>query len=401
MLSIDDLAKESNITPLFRLSFRPFFTLGVFFSCFALVVWLVVLSANVAISVYGGGYFYHVHEMIFGFVCAIIVGFLLTAVQNWTGVRSINGAPLMYLVLLWIAGRISLLLDGWLAKELIALIDLSFLPVAAYFLAKPLLRVKQTRNAFFVVILAALLILNALMHSVVLGWYDANIQYLFYAAILLITLLMSIMTARVVPMFTANATGTSKPLPNTYIDRACNIPLLLLIASYLMTSHLGIPTTMLAVLMLISGSAHTVRLLRWRPWITLSTPLLWSLHCSVLYTGIGLIGLSICLFLQSTALNHIWHLLTVGGMAGLILAMISRVSLGHTGRPLTPARIVSIAFILVPLAALLRSFGPIIWPHNHLLFIQLSSLCWLIAFAIFLIKYAPVLMQPRKDGRPG
>ncbi|QBY03783.1 NnrS family protein [Thalassotalea sp. HSM 43] len=400
-MQITDLTKEQNIAPFFRLGFRPFFTLGAFFSCLALIVWVGVLSGSLHFEVYGGGYFYHIHEMVFGFVIAIVVGFLLTAVQNWTGIRSINGKPLMWLVLLWFLGRLVMLMPSWFGATLAAIIDVSFLLVAAIYLAIPIIKVKQTRNLFFIPMLLFFALLNTLMHSSIQGYLVISLKTLSYAVLLLITLLMSIMAGRVTPMFTANGTGTQKVAPWAWLEWSCTISLLLLIVVHLTQANLMIANDIVATLFVISAALQAIRWIRWRPWITLSVPLLWSLHASMFFVWFGLLTIGIGLFMQSVALSHIWHLLTIGGMGGLILAMISRVSLGHTGQPLKPSKIMSLAFLLVIVAALVRGFGPWLAPQLHMLFINLSSLCWLIAFTIFVIKYAPMLMQPRKDGRPG
>ena len=144
-----------------------------------------------------------------------------------------------------------------------------------------------------------------------------------------------------------------------------------------------------------------MRWLRWRPWITLAVPLLWSIHIAIMFIALGLILLGLSYLIAEIPSNHVWHLLTVGGMGGLILAMISRVSLGHTGRPLSPPKAMSFAYTAITLAALIRTFGPWALPEKTLLFIDISGAFWLLAFGIFVATYAPMLMSARKDGRPG
>jgi uncharacterized protein involved in response to NO len=156
-----------------------------------------------------------------------------------------------------------------------------------------------------------------------------------------------------------------------------------------------------ALMLVIAGTAQGIRWLRWRPWTTLGIPLLWSLHCAILFIWLGLLILAFSYLKSAVAVKHAWHLLTIGGIGGIILAMIARVSLGHTGRPLTPPKMMSLGFIMVFLSALLRVFGPLINPSQTLLFFDLSGLCWLLAFAIFTIKYGPMLCSKRVDNRPG
>ncbi|WP_371186721.1 NnrS family protein [Thalassotalea maritima] len=398
MMKISDLAEENNITPFFRLGFRPLFTLGALFSCITLVLWAGFLGGTFDLSLYGGGYFYHTHEMIFGFINAIIVGFLLTAVQNWTGIRSLHSKPLALLVSIWLTARIFMIVPV-VANWLIMLIDVSFMLFSAIILARPLIAVKQVRNLFFVPLLVMFAVLNALFHGQMLGFWQLNLRDLAYASSTLVLLLMSIMAGRVTPMFTANGTQTAKVAPLAILEWACTVTLLLIFLQFLLQQPL--PTSTTASLFFIAGVCQLIRWLRWRPWITLHVPLLWSLHTSMLFFWVGLIAMSVSIIGNSMAISHIWHLLTVGAMGGLILAMISRVSLGHTGHPLTPAPVMSIAFIAIFISALLRALGPTLMPEKHLLFVSMSSILWLLAYSIFIIKYAPLLLQPRRDGRPG
>jgi len=164
---------------------------------------------------------------------------------------------------------------------------------------------------------------------------------------------------------------------------------------------LGFSALSFGVLLIIAGFFQSMRWLRWRPWITLAVPLLWSIHIAIMFIALGLILLGLSYLIAEIPSNHVWHLLTVGGMGGLILAMISRVSLGHTGRPLSPPKAMSFAYTAITLAALIRAFGPWILPEKTLLLIDISGTFWLLAFGIFVITYAPMLTSARKDGRPG
>jgi uncharacterized protein involved in response to NO len=146
MMQITDLQKEQKITPLLRLGFRPFFLSGAIFSIIAIILWLLMYKGAINLSPLGGGYWWHIHEMIFGFGCAIIAGFLLTAIQNWRSVRGAQGTTLLILFLLWLSGRIALLMPNIFSDSLATIIDLSFLPIVAYVLARPLIATKQYKN---------------------------------------------------------------------------------------------------------------------------------------------------------------------------------------------------------------------------------------------------------------
>ena len=401
MMQITDLKKEQEITPLLRLGFRPFFLSGAVFSIIAIILWLLMYKGTINLSPLGGGYWWHIHEMVFGFGTAIIAGFLLTAVQNWTGVRGAQGTTLLVLFLVWLAGRIVLLMPNIFSPILISIIDLSFLPAVAYVLAKPLIAIKQYRNLFFVPLLLLFTFANVEMHLAIYIPDTFNVTFAGYTGVMLVTFLMSVMAGRVTPMFTANGTKTTKATPLPWLDMAANGSLAVIVFSLLLEPMVGFSHQFFGISLIVAGLFQTMRWLRWRPWITLGIPLLWSLHIAIKFIAYGLIILGASYLIPEVPSNHMWHLLTVGGMGGLILAMISRVSLGHTGRPLTPPKIMTAAYIFIVLAALVRTFGPLISPEKTSVFIDISGTFWLLAFGIFVITYAPRLMAARKDGRPG
>lgn len=401
MMQITDLQKEQKITPLLRLGFRPFFLSGAVFSIVAIILWLLMYKGAVNLLPLGGGYWWHIHEMIFGFGCAIIAGFLLTAVQNWTGVRGAQGSTLLILFLLWLAGRVVVLFPSLLGEILTTIIDLSFLPVVAFVLAKPIIAIKQYRNLFFVPLLMLFTIANLEMHLAIYFPDTFTVTFSAYAGVLLVTFLMSVMAGRVTPMFTANGTKTTKATPLPWLDKITNGSLGITMFALLIQPVVGFSETFFGVILIIAGIFQTIRWMRWRPWITLGVPLLWSIHLSIKFIAYGLIILGLSYLIDEIPSNHIWHLLTVGGMGGLILAMISRVSLGHTGRPLSPPKAMTLAYILITLAALIRALGPWVLPEKTLLFIDISGTFWLLAFGIFVVTYGPMLMSARKDGRPG
>jgi len=401
MMQITDLKTEQKITPLLRLGFRPFFLSGAIFSVVAITLWLLMYKGTVSFSPLGGPYWWHIHEMVFGFGCAIIAGFLLTAVQNWTGARGAQGNTLLALFILWLAGRIVVLFPALLGTNLSSLIDLAFLPAVAFILAKPILAVKQYRNLFFVPLLVLFTLANLEMHLATYYPETFNITFAGYSGVMLVTFLMSVMAGRVAPMFTANGTKTPKATPLPWLDKVTNGSLAIAMLSLLLQPLVGFSELFFGVLLIIAGIFQTMRWLRWRPWITLSVPLLWSIHGAMKFICFGLVVLGLSYLSPDVPSNHVWHLLTIGGMGGLILAMISRVSLGHTGRPLSPPKSMTIAYVLISLAALVRTFGPWGLPEKTLLFIDISGAFWIGAFIIFVIGYAPMLTKARKDGRPG
>ncbi|MCJ8351422.1 NnrS family protein [Moritella sp.] len=400
-MQITDLAEEQQILPVLRLGFRPFFLAGALFSMVALVLWGAMLSGYITFQPYGGGLWWHIHEMLFGFGCAIVAGFLLTAIQNWTGIRGVSGASLLGLFLLWLAGRVVLLLPTLLNDYVIILIDLSFLPTVAYILGKPLFKIKQYRNLFFVPLLVLFTVANIEMYLAKLGLVNMTVSQAAYASVILMAVLMSVMAGRVVPMFTANGTKTAKVLPLPWLEKLATGSLALITALLLLQPLFTVPAFVFGSLFLLSGGCQAIRWFRWKPWITLGVPLLWSIHGAIFFIWVGLFTVGMSYFIVVPFVSHLWHLITVGGMGGLILAMISRVSLGHTGRKLQQPKAMFWGFLSIFIAAIIRVIGPIFWMQYYITFINLSIAFWLIAFGLFAYHYAPMLIKPRVDGRPG
>lgn len=377
--------------PFLEFAFRPLFLLGALFSIISLLVWNGVLGGNIVINLYGGSLWWHMHEMLFGFAAAIIVGFLLTAVQNWSGVRGLNGKGLLALVLVWLSARIALAFPDFLPHMLIAAIDLAFLPLAAAVLAYPIIKVKLWRNLLFIPILLIMSIANTLTHYSV----ATNDYVLLNSActfmVLLVTLVMCLMGGRVFPMFTAN--GTQTPRVNA-------IPTLekLSIASILAAVITGagfveLPSIVVASIFFFASAIHAVRVFRWKIWVTLKTPLVWSLHISYWCIVIGLLMFGLSEITSAVSHSQAIHTLTVGAMATMILAMISRVSLGHTGRVIVVGKVMSFAFIAIVLAFIVRVFG-IYLLESYTLALTLAVTFWTIGYGSFVALYLPILTKP-------
>ncbi|MEP5569403.1 MAG: NnrS family protein [Halioglobus sp.] len=381
---------------LFRLAFRPFFLLGALFSAVCILLWAAMFTGSTTVLPFGGSLWWHSHEMLFGFVAAIIVGFLLTAVQTWTGIAGIRGRSLMGLVLLWLVSRIVLLFPSAWPAVLITVLDVLFLPLAAVVLATPILRIRQWRNAVFLPILAAMTIANGMFHAAVYRSDPALQTMAANFMVMLVALLMTVVAGRVVPMFTANGTGTERVQPLPWLERLS--PLVMLLA---IPAGMGLlPAKIAAGLFFIAAGCQFYRVLRWRTWVTLSTPLVWSLHFSYWFIVMGLFMFGVSHLSASITHSQALHALTVGAIGMMILAMISRVSLGHTGRPLVVGPAIFLAFVAMAFAALLRVFG-LFWVSDYGAVITASAVLWATAYGLFVIRYLPFLVRPRPDGRPG
>ncbi|MBP9777606.1 MAG: NnrS family protein [Rickettsiaceae bacterium] len=384
-----DLAKS---IPLLQLAFRPFFLSGSLFGMIAILIWISILNGQLDLNFYSNSYWWHSHEMLFGFVVAIIVGFVLTAVQTWTGQPSIKGAALLGLWLLWFAARIILAINFELNKYFIAIIDLSFLPLVALYMSYLILLVRQWRNLIFVPLLLLMTIANSTMHY---GAFTSNaslITHGSYSMIMIITMVMTIIAGRIIPMFTANGTKTPKVESIKIIEILTLLSTMALMLVYI--SGFKLSPLLYFFALFFSAICHLVRFTRWRFWITFKYPLLWSLHISYFCIPLGFILMSISYVSKSIPLSITVHCLTIGAISGMILSMICRVSLGHTGRKLVVGKVITVSFILIFLSFLVRVFGSFVF-NNYISTIYLSAFLWIIAFSIFFVSYLPILCSSR------
>ena len=377
------------------LGFRPFFLGGSLFALVALLLWVGVLTGALAPDPPGGMLAWHRHEMLYGFAAAVIAGFLLTAVQNWSGIPGLSGRALQGVFLLWLLGRASWFLP--LPGGLLVLIEGSFLPLVALSLARPIVQ-RRLRNNYPIV--GLVMLIAACQWLTLAGWLRQDELWQrrgVFAGLWLVAAMMTVLGGRVIPFFTRRGLGNMSAAPaRPWLDRAC---LLFSVAVPLafVSGLADTPRASLAVLFFALFTLHSARLVLWHDRGLWHVPLLWSLHLA--YAWIALACLGMALWHAGVALNPslVTHALTVGAMTGLILAMMARVSLGHTGRPLQVPTSMVWAFALMQLATLAR----VVLPLFSSLGVSLSALCWCLALLLFLRHYLPILLQPRTDGMPG
>lgn len=397
MHQILDSHKEEQIVPLFRLGFRPFFLLGALFSCLAMLGWLGQLNNWFALPGIGNPIWWHAHEMLFGFGAAIVAGFLLTAVQNWTAHPGVRSWPLALIVGMWVLPRCLL---PWFGEDNLILmaLDLAWLPLCAWFLAKPVIMTRQWRNLFFVPLLLIMTLLNGASWL----WRDewSAVEHLLITTVLLFTTLIAVMGGRVIPFFTARGTGQEKAPPSPWLERGALASLWLILLLWLLPDS-WTNSLYMVPLYIVAAGLHLGRQLRWRPGTTLAQPLLWSLHLAYLFIPLGLLALAVQATGLPLSLSLASHLLSAGCMGTMILGMIARVSLGHSGRALHVGRRITLAFALVILSAFMRVLLPLYWPSLTLTGWNLSGWSWIAAYGLFVWVYTPILTRPRADGRPG
>ncbi|MCX4187485.1 NnrS family protein [Methylophaga sp. OBS4] len=386
---------------LFGLAFRPLFLIAAATSIVVLLIWGLFLGGLLSFAPFGDTLFWHSHEMIFGFVGAVLVGFLLTAVQNWTGIRAPHGVQLVFLVALWLLGRIAVFFGSPLPIWLVALIDLSFLLISAWLLSRPLLEKRQYRNLFTIAVLILLSICNLMSYAGVMTENPALQTNAFHSAVLLITLMMTIIGGRVIPMFTANATQSKAAPRIRWLDRTALGTLWLVFIFQLFFINNLIPQALLASLYALAALLLLARALQWKIWLTFRHPLLWSLHIAYWFIPVGLALIAAHHAGSNLNITTAIHALTVGAMAGMILSMMTRVSLGHTGRPIVAKPLMTVSFVLILAAAITRVLFALIWPEDTQLLLWISIVLWVLAYGLFLVSFSPILIKPRPDGKPG
>lgn len=378
--------------PLFALGFRPFYLLAAAFAAVSVPLWIARYLgwtqqlANIDLN-------WHMHEMVFGFAIAVIIGFLFTAGRNWTGLWTPRGAHLAALAGVWLGGRVAMLAAP---PVVAAAVDLLFLPLAAWPIYRVLQRSGNKRNMFLVLLLGLLTLANALFHASRIGAIALSSITPIHAAILVIVMIESVIGGRVIPGFTANAIPQVKPVMNARLDKIC----LTLTALASVAWIVQILPPFSASLAFAAACSQLLRLSGWKSFHTLKNPLLWILHVSYAWIPLGFFALAAAA-LNLIAASAAFHLLAVGSMAGLIIGMITRTALGHTGRPLKAGRAELAMYLLVQLGVVARFLAAVdaFGLRDHLL--ACAAIVWSAAFVIYVAVYGRYLLSPRVDGREG
>lgn len=382
--------------PLFALGFRAFFTLAGLAALVLIVFWNALFNGTLTAEHYFPDSYWHAHEMLLGYAVAVIAGFLLTAVKNWTGKPTLTGDRLASLCLLWLYGRILPFYAGLLPDILIALVDFSFLPVLAYQVSKPIIEAKQPKNLFFIGLLLLLALGNGLIHLDMLGVANNMAATGLELVVAVIIILILIIAGRVFPFFTERGISGTLIIRNPMLDSLSVASAAIVFALQLV----GITGTLLALAAIIAVAVNSLRFAAWYVQRIWYVPLLWVLYTGYAWVILGFILTALSaysLVLPSLAL----HAFTLGGIGVLTLGMMARVSLGHTGRALKASNAIAIAFVLINAAALLRVLLPIAMPGWYDNLVYLSTLSWLAAFSLFIFVYAPLLTRARIDGQDG
>lgn len=376
--------------PIFAMGFRPFFLFGALFAALALPLWLFGFHGWIP----GITRDWHVHEMLFGYLGAVIAGFLLTAVPNWTGRLPVAGAPLALLFSLWLAGRGAMLLVA--SHPIASVIDSAFLFALAAIIAREVLASGNMRNLPVCALVLVLASANTLTHLRALGPDIALIGERMGLGV--VAMLVALIGGRITPSFTRNWMAKQKLAPEPASPGAFDIAILIITLIAIAGWTIAPSALAAGVALTVAGPLNLLRLARWKGWRTIAEPLVTILHLGYGWLGVALtlLGLSILLPAMIPSASGI-HALTAGAFGVMTLAVMTRATRGHTGRPLTADRETQVIYALVNLGAALRVASPF-FPQLYAVLLIASGLVWSLAFAAFAIVYGPLLLRARRNG---
>lgn len=380
--------------------FRPLFLLASIWSAVAMIVWIAMLTGRLALPTAFDPIAWHVHELLYGYLPAVVAGFLLTAVPNWTGRLPVTGAPLLVLVLSWLAGRVAVGFSVQLGPTFTAVVDLSFLTLLSLVIGREVVAGRNRRNLKVLILVALFLGGNALFHAESAGGGVASSGYGARFGIAVAVFLIMLIGGRIVPSFTRNWLARRRPgrLPTSFnrFDLATMI-----IAGVALVLWIAAPDiTGTAILCLAAGGLHAWRLARWAGYRTSAEPLVLILHVGYAFVPLGFLAVGWAALSPTTvpasAAIHAW---TTGAIGVMTLAVMTRASLGHVGKPLHATWGTGLIYLCVIAAAVSRVASSLGLAPDVLL--HLAAAAWIAAFGGFAVLFGPLLVQPRQShGRP-
>ena len=377
------------------LGFRPFFLLAGLAGAVLMVLWTLVWRGYLVVPAHYDAIAWHGHEMLFGYSTAIIAGFLLTAVRNWTGVATWTGRRLGLLVAVWLLARLMPWLGG-VPSWLLGLVDVVFLPLVAVSLYAPLWQGQNRMNRVFVPLLLLMGLANLLSHLQLLG-LAAGLGDMRRVMLDLVIGIIVLVAGRVMPFFTRNVLPGFEPGGHRWVERSTLVALMLIVLTDALPMF---PAWWSALLWFAFAAVQAIRLSGWFDRRVFTIPVLWVLHVGYLWlvlgallTALGELGL----FPAASAL----HALTVGAIGVFTVGMMSRVARGHTGRPIDVPGSITVAFVAMNAAALVRVFGTAWLGSAYAVWVDMSAVLWTLGLGMFAWHYLPILLRPRIDGKPG
>lgn len=380
------------------LGFRPFFLMGAIWAVLSMLIWIAVLTGTFQLPSSFDPVSWHAHEFLFGYLSIVLAGFLLTAVPNWTGRLPVTGWPLVWLAALWLAGRISVAYSALLSPVLVMIADLSFLTVMVLVIGREIVAGRNWRNLVVLVMLSVFLLANGWFHLENWQGEHAAAGYGLRLALAASVMMIALIGGRIVPSFTRNwlvkRGSSSVPVPFNRFDRM-SLGVLLVALALWVAAPLA---TWTGWALLIAGVLHLYRLARWRGDLTLQEPLVWILHAGYLFVPFGAIGMGAAVAVpEGLAVANAQHIWMAGAIPVMTLAVMTRATLGHTGRNLHAGTMTTVIYAAAISACVLR-VGAGLWPLDGNLVHTLAGSAWLMAFGGFILVYGPMLgaQSPRK-----
>lgn len=377
---------------IFSYGFRPFFLGGAIWAVLAMLLWIFSLTLGLSVGGAYGALNWHAHEMVFGFSSAVLAGFLLTAVPNWTGRLPVSGMPLAILFGAWLLGRLVFLNPEITNLYLAVGIESLFLAMLLFICAREIIAGHQWKNLKVLIAVGVVTFANIAFHYLALS--GGNVAVANRIGVSAYVLLIMLIGGRIIPSFTRNwlnKTGSTLfPVPFNRYDGLC-----ILVGVAASLSWVTIPeSTLTAVLAIITAILHTIRLYRWRGWTVAREKLLLVLHVAYAFVPAGYIAIA-CAALGKLNPFSALHVMTVGVIGCMMLAVMTRATRGHTGRPLTATLTTQIAYLCVILAAIIRPFAEMM-PNFFHTFLAGSALLWMLGFGLYVLEYGPMLTRKRK-----
>jgi uncharacterized protein involved in response to NO len=385
--------------------FRPFFLLSGLYALSALVAWVLAYVDVWALPTRWPPSAWHAHEMVFGFGGAAVAGFLLTAVPSWTNTKAVRGAALGVLVVTWLLGRAAMWTSAWLPGPLVAVLDLAHLPVLAWVALAPVARARDRRNYPFFALLAVLFSASALMHAQALGVALPARLAVPRLGVWVLVVMVTIVSGRIVPTFTRNYLRLLAPPgeapPEVTTPFALEVASIVAVLAVGIADVLSAPPLLRGALGVLAALALVGRSARWGGLRSWRNPLVWILHLGHAWLVVAMLLVALAGLFGVASGTSALHALTSGAVGTMVLAVMSRASLGHTGRRLRASTMTVIAYLAVTLGASIRVFGPLLWPSGYVPCVALGGSVWALGFLLFVVVYTPVLTRPRPDGREG
>lgn len=367
--------------------FRPFFMSAGLFAGVAIPVWVLMVTGAENVAFFYPPRDWHVHEMVFGFLPCVITGFLLTAIPNWTERPPVRGLPLILLLTLWLAGRVVIALP-WFPSFVVAMVDGAFLVVVAGIVWREILAGKAWDRLPMGILISLYAGANLLFHALFLNHGATDLAE--RMALTLIMVLLALIGGKITPSFTEDFLVEEGVIKQPVLfSRFDGLSILLVVVAGILWM-INLNSTVTGVAFVAAGVIHLIRLSRWYGWFTWREPLILILHVGYGWLAMSFLILGGAMLGVGLNVEEAMHVLTTGAVGVMTLAVITRASLGHTGRIKHAGPLTVMIYLLVNLGAMLRVFGPSL-PLSGDVMMSLAAGCWSGAYLLFIAGYGPIL----------